>query len=82
MGVDGFKFEEALRNCGCDGVELLTVRFGVDLFLSSLGVEDRSLRNDATDGERERLLLLEDEGREFGVLNGVREGEDSSREVE
>lgn len=76
------RLEEALRNWGCDGVELLTVRFGVDLFLSSLGVKDRSLRSDATDGERDRLLLLGVDGREFGVLKGVRDGEDSSREVE
>lgn len=58
------------------------MRFGVDLFLSSFGVYDRSLRNEATDGERDRLLLLGVDGRELGVLKGVREGEDSNREVE
>lgn len=75
--------EDALLNCGWwAGVELLTVRFGVDLFLSSLGVKGRSLRNEATDGEREILVLPGVEERARDVFNGVREGEGSSRDVD
>ena len=58
------------------------MRFGVDLFLSSLGVKDRSLRNEATDGERETLVLPGVEERARGVLNGLRDGDGSSRDVD
>lgn len=75
--------EDALRNCGWwAGVELLTVRFGVDLFLSSLGVEAGSLRNEATEGDLEILVLPGVDERPRGVLSGVRDGEGSSREVD
>lgn len=54
----------------------------MDLFLSSLGVEDRSLRNEATEGDLEILVLPGVDERPRGVLNGVRDGEGSNREVD
>ena len=42
---------------------------------------DLSLRKDTTEGEREILVLLGVDGRERGVLKGVRAGEESSRRV-
>lgn len=57
------------------------MRFGVDLFLSSLGVTERSLRKEATDDERGVFVPPGVEDRALGVLYVVRDGEDSIREV-
>ena len=56
-----------------------TDRLGVDVFFSSLGVTDLSWRTDTAEGEREIDLLLGVVGRERGVLNGERAGEEFSR---
>lgn len=59
---------------------LLTVRFGTDRFLSSFGVEERSFRKEATEGDRDKDEVLGVEGLVRGVLKGVgRDGEESSR---
>lgn len=77
--VAGLRLDEALRNCGWwAGVKLRVGRFGTDRFLSSLGVEDRSCRIDATEDERE---TGERAGEDFvvrGVLNCVRKGDVST----
>ncbi len=56
-----------------------TDRLGTDRFLSSLGVTDLSWRTEATEGERDILVPFGVDGRECGVLRGVRAGEESSR---
>lgn len=78
-GVEGFRFEEALRNCGWWGVALRRDRFGTERFLSSRGVTDLSWRTEATEGERDIVVLLGVDGLERGVLKGVRAGEASGR---
>jgi hypothetical protein len=58
---------------------LRTDRLGTDVFLSSLGVIDLSWRTEATEGERDMLVLLGVEGRDRGIFNGGCGGAESSR---